>query len=530
MEDVIVVGGGIAGLTAAAFLAKTNLKTLLLEKENACGGLVNSFERDGFVYDGGIRAMENSGVLFPMLKALGLEIEFVKNKVTLGVENRVIRMSSEKSIVEYQALLDELYPESKDEIGKIITEIQKIMHYMDVQYGIDNPLFLDFKRDRAYLARVGLPWLFTYALTAPKIAALNEPVIDFLRHYTGNQSLLDIISQHFFHDTPASFALSYLKLYIDYNYPLGGTGKLIQKMVSFIESRQVRISTNTEIIEVDPQRRIVIDKQGNEYAYRRLIWAADLKTFYRLVKMDGIPDAKVKRAIHDRGVEIADKSGNDSVFTLYLGLDLPKDYFASKASEHYFYTPSRSRQSQAGDIPTASDRAAVEKWLEKFFALTTYEISCPVMRDPALAPPGKTGLVVSVLFDYKLTQSIEEMGWYEDFKSFCEACILNTLDASIYPGIKNSILHKFSSTPLTIQRLTGNSDGAITGWAFSNEPVPAESRIPKILKAVKTPVPGVFQAGQWTYSPSGLPISILTGKIAADRVIKELRASKRKNA
>jgi phytoene dehydrogenase-like protein len=73
-----------------------------------------------------------------------------------------------------------------------------------------------------------------------------------------------------------------------------------------------------------------------------------------------------------------------------------------------------------------------------------------------------------------------------------------------------------------MEKYAGNSEGAITGWAFSNRPMPAENRLPKIASAIKTPVPGVFQAGQWTYSPSGLPTSILTGKLAADRVIKEL--------
>ena len=43
------------------------------------------------------------------------------------------------------------------------------------------------------------------------------------------------------------------------------------------------------------------------------------------------------------------------------------------------------------------------------------------------------------------------------------------------------------------------------------------------MKSILTPVPGVFQAGQWTYSPAGLPVSLLTGKIAANRVIKELK-------
>ena len=115
------------------------------------------------------------------------------------------------------------------------------------------------------------------------------------------------------------------------------------------------------------------------------------------------------------------------------------------------------------------------------------------------------------------------MGWYEDFKAQCERYMINTLDASIYPGIKNAILQQFSSTPLTMAKMAGNSEGAITGWAFGNHPIPAESRIPKIMNAIKTPVPDVFQAGQWTYSPAGLPISLLTGKLAADKVIKELR-------
>ena len=521
--DAIVIGGGIAGLTASAYLAKAGLTTLLCEKENTCGGLVNIFERDGFVYDGGIRAIENSGVLLPMLKHLGLDIQLVKNHVSIGIEDHVIHIDSEDSIVDYQALLNQLYPDSRNEINQIILQIQKIMHYMGVQYGIDNPIFLDMKKDRAYLIRVILPWMVKYALTVSKITALNEPVEGFLKRFTQNQSLLDIITQHFFRQTPAFFALSYIKLYLDYYYPLGGTGKFTEKMAAFIERHQGKISTNTEIISVNPETHSVTDTQGSIYEYRRLIWAADQKSLYRFIDVENISDAKIKKAITDRREEIADKSGNDFVLTLYLGLNLEKDYFSSKTSEHFFYTPSRIGQSAAGAIPINADQNAIKKWLETFFAMTTYEISCPVMRDSTMAPPGKTGLIVSVLFDFKLTQYIEKMGWYQDFKSFCEACIINKLEESIYPGIKNAILHKFISTPVTMAKIAGNTDGAITGWAFSNNPMPAENRLPKILNAVKTPVPDVFQAGQWTYSPSGLPISILTGKLAADSVIKKLK-------
>ena len=70
--DSIVVGAGAAGLTAAAYLAKYGHSVLLCEKEAYCGGLINSFTRDGFTFDGGIRALEDAGVFFTMLRHLGV--------------------------------------------------------------------------------------------------------------------------------------------------------------------------------------------------------------------------------------------------------------------------------------------------------------------------------------------------------------------------------------------------------------------------------------------------------------------------
>src|SRR5512143_522759 len=136
--DAVVVGGGIACLIATAYLSKAGLRTLLCEKEPSCGGVINSFERDGVVFDGGIRALENSGALTPMLKHLGVELELVRNHVSLGIEDRVIRLEGEASVNDYQTLLVGLYPQSKAEITRIIEQIRLIMQYLQVQYGINN--------------------------------------------------------------------------------------------------------------------------------------------------------------------------------------------------------------------------------------------------------------------------------------------------------------------------------------------------------------------------------------------------------
>lgn len=521
--DAIIVGGGIAGLTAAAYLSKAGKSVLLCEQQEKFGGLVNTFERDGFTYDGGVRALEDSGVLFPMLRQLGISLDFVPNTISVGIEDKVVKIESDSSVEEYKSLLDHFYPEQRTEIELIMQEIRKIMHYMEVQYGIDNPIFLDMKKDQEYLMKKILPWLIKYAVTVPKIAKMNEPVVDYLKRFTQDQSLLDIISQHFFQETPAFFALSYLNLYLDYSYPLGGTGTFVSKLVDLIIQHKGVISNNTEIVELDLEKKSVKDSQGNESFYRRLVWAADVRTLYRLVNPEVVKDQKARQATVAMKELVSDKKGNDSIYTMFLGVNLDKHYFANKTTPHLFYTPSRTGHSGAGPIPVGQDRETIQKWLQDYLELTTYEISTPVLRDSSMAPAGKSGLIISVLFDYRLAKQIEEQGWYEEFKGFVEQKMLEVLNDSIFPGIKNAVYHVFSATPLTLANLTGNHEGAITGWSFTNRPVPAESRLPKIMNAIKTPLPNIYQCGQWTYSPSGLPISLITGKIAADRVIKDLK-------
>ena len=64
--DALIVGAGAAGLTAAAYCAKSGLSTLVLERAAKVGGLVGSFPHKGFTFDAGIRAFEDSGVILPM--------------------------------------------------------------------------------------------------------------------------------------------------------------------------------------------------------------------------------------------------------------------------------------------------------------------------------------------------------------------------------------------------------------------------------------------------------------------------------
>ena len=521
--DTIVVGAGVAGLTTSAYLTKGGHQVLLIEKEGQCGGLVNSFSHNGFVFDGGIRALENAGILFPMLRQLGIKMDFVPNDVTVGMGSDVIKIKSEQSLDDYQALLINYFPNQEKEIREITTAMKKISLYMDIQYGIDNPLFLDPVKDGKYFLTDVFPWIFRYAFTSNKIKALNIPVRDYLKQTTTDDALLDIITQHFFTDTPAFFALSYLKLYLDYHYPKRGTGQFTQQLVEYIEKNGGIIHTSTKIVKADPMEKNVVDNKGNQYRYKCLVWAADQHAFYQMIKNNQNINKKTKQIIKRKLNGFQDAKGNDSVLTTYIETELPPEYFASIASSHFFYTPTTAGESIAGTKPMGKSRVQQQQWAEKFLENTTFEIAIPALRNPALAPQGKTGLIVSVLFDYALTKDIESNGWYEQFKILTEKMMVDILDKYIFPDLKNKTSDTFSSTPLSIEQRAGTFQGAITGWSFTNTVQLAENRLTRISNAVKTPFPDIFQAGMWTYSPSGFPVSLITGKIASTQIIKRLK-------
>lgn len=528
---VAIIGAGMAGLTAAAYLSRDGFEVEILEKQERIGGLVNSFERGGFVFDAGIRAVENSGIVLPMLRQLGIEMDFLDNQVSVGIGNDVIRLGSRASLEDYRALLERHFPSRGADIAAIVAEVAKVMDHMDTLYGIDNPLFMDLK-DPEYLLKTLLPWVIRFISGMPKMAGLDQPVDEHLATFTKDASLIDMIAQHFFKKTPSSFALSYFSLYLDYKYPRGGTGSLPERLGRFIEERGGRISRGVEVASLDPDARRLVDTQGREYGYDSLLWAADAKTLYRVLKPGSIQNSGAAKRVRARALELSDKTGGDSVFSLYLSLDLPPEYFSKIASGHFFYTPVTKGLSQVdlGELKSGAggafteDKASILAWLRRYLELTTYEIACPALRDPSLAPPGKTGLIISSLMDFTLVEHAEKLGWGAEFRSFCTKAMIEILEKAIYPGLGAALIESFNSTPLSISRINGSSDGAKTGWAFTNASMPAVHKMHQVASSVLTPIPGVYQAGQWVFSPSGLPIAILTGKLAADRIAKVARS------
>jgi len=350
---------------------------------------------------------------------------------------------------------------------------------------------------------------------------MDTPFEYHMDNLSKNQSLKDIIGQHFFRNTPVFFALSYFALYNDYIYPRGGVGTFINKMVEVIESRGGIISYNTEIKSIDPKNKVIEDFNGKKYTYNKMIWAGDLKTLYSITKEDGM-NKKELLTFNNKKQEILSHKGAESVFTVFVAVDMSPENFSDMTTGHSFYTPYKNG---LGEIHTKElkeilnnwdniNKEDLYEWLNRFCKYNTFEISIPVLRDEDAAPKGKTGIIISTLFDYELTNLLYEKGWYEDFKKRFEKEIIDLISSTLYKEISENLIFSFSATPYSIYDRVRSSEGSIVGWSFEDK-IPVITSMFNMSSSVKTALPDVYAAGKWVYSPAGGPTAIMTGKIAA---------------
>jgi len=70
--DAIIIGGGVAGLTAATFIARQGKRVKLFEQAPALGGRARTKTQDGFYFNIGPHALYRGGRGIEILRALGI--------------------------------------------------------------------------------------------------------------------------------------------------------------------------------------------------------------------------------------------------------------------------------------------------------------------------------------------------------------------------------------------------------------------------------------------------------------------------
>lgn len=92
LMDVVVLGGGLAGLAAATYAARGGAKVLLLEKAQACGGRAATQRIDGFSFNIGPHALYSGCEGEQVLRELGVSFAGRRPPVKGGLAFRAGRL------------------------------------------------------------------------------------------------------------------------------------------------------------------------------------------------------------------------------------------------------------------------------------------------------------------------------------------------------------------------------------------------------------------------------------------------------
>jgi thioredoxin reductase (NADPH) len=103
--DLLILGGGISGMTAAIFAARANLKTALIE-EKACGGLANWTNTvENFPSHISINGMELMNRVLEQVKNLGVQVDQAAEVERLDITSSLKTVVTEGAIYSGKAII-----------------------------------------------------------------------------------------------------------------------------------------------------------------------------------------------------------------------------------------------------------------------------------------------------------------------------------------------------------------------------------------------------------------------------------------
>ncbi len=133
----------VSPASAGAYASRAGLNVALFEQSDKIGGYFRSFKRDGFHFDTGLKAIENAGMLIPLLKQLGLEskVRLRKSDSGFALPDRLIPLKTVEDIRSFYRQLGAQFPHDCQGLEILLRDADRISAWVNFLVNLPNPLF-----------------------------------------------------------------------------------------------------------------------------------------------------------------------------------------------------------------------------------------------------------------------------------------------------------------------------------------------------------------------------------------------------
>ncbi len=480
-KSIIIIGAGIAGLSAGCYGQMNGYRTRIFELHTAPGGLCTSWGRKGYTFDGCIHWLVGTAA-HSNFNRIWQELGAVQNRPVVDHDEFVrVEGPGGKAFVVYTDVdrlekhMLELAPGDAGVIRELTQGIRQFGHF-DPPLGKPRELYglLDFLKMIPMLPAMGSVRKYIEMPVQTFAARFTDP---FLR-----ESFLQVFDLPDFPMLAIMATLGYMN---DHNagYPIGG---------SLAFSRAI-------------ERRCL--DLGGEINYKARVG----KILVEDNRAVGVQLADGTQ--HRADVVISAADGHATIFDMLEG-----KYIDDEIRGYYDHLPIFAPIIQVS-LGVGRDLSGlphqIDFGLDRPITIAGQERRRLSLKhycyDSSLAPTGKS--VVSVMlpsnYDY-WKQLAEDPEQYEVEKKQIALTIIEQLDRRV-PGFGEQVEVADVATPLTYERYTGNWRGSMEGWLISTKTM----KMSMLGKGMSKTLPGLenfYMIGQWVEPGGGVPTAAMSAR------------------
>jgi phytoene desaturase len=481
-DHVVIVGAGLAGLSAALRLAGAGRKVTVLERESVPGGRNGLLKKDGYSFDTGPSVLTMPSLINDAFNCVG---EDMKDWLELTPLTPLYRaFYADGSQLDVHADTNEMEAEIAKHISsteaagyrryvEFVTKLYKYEMNDFIDRNIDSPLNL-LTPNLARLIALG-----GFRKLSPKVNQfMKDPrlqkVYSFQAMYAGvsPQQALAIYA-----------VIAYMDSVNGVFFPKGGMHAVPRALAAAAQKHGVVFKYNTTVTNVEVSNgraKAVITEAGERYECDAVILNPDLPVAYR--ELLGKSPVTIKRLKY-----------SPSCVTLLVGSSKKYD-FAAHHNIHFGHS-----------WDGVFDELIKKKQLMSDPSIL---VTVPTHDDPDLAPAGKHSYYI--LFPTPNLDS--DIDWNKQAGPYRDQMI-KTIEERGYSGFGDSIETEVMTTPLDWK-----NQGMEMGAPFASAHTFFQTG-PFRPRNMAQGIENVVFAGSGTQPGVGVPMVLISGRLAAERIV-----------